>query len=275
MSARTVAAWSGACLVIVLTTTNPAYKAAVLLIAFTVLVSSVGLTRMRRLLAGVGFITVFDVTLNFVSAHLGATVLYSLPDSVPALGGPYTLEGLAFGVSAALTIAGALLAAAPFSLLLAPHDVMDGLPRALASTGTAIAASLNLVPSIARSFTDVSEAQRMRGWRPRGPASWADVVVPVVLTSAEGSIQLAESMEARGFGSGPRTRYERARLTIRDWIVIVSAAAAVSGFLAARMFGWAADWSAYPSLQPPAVDLRAFGACLLLLVPVVAWRRRV
>ena len=259
---------------IVLTTTNPAYKAAVLLAAFAVLVSSVGLARMRRLLAGVAFIAAFDVTLNFVSAHLGATVLFSLPDYVPALGGPYTLEGLAFGVSAALTIAGALLAAAPFSLLLAPHDVMDGLPRALASTGTAIAASLNLVPSIARSFTDVSEAQRMRGWRPRGPASWADVVVPVVLTSAEGSIQLAESMEARGFGSGPPTRYQLAALTTRDWIVIVSAAAAVAGFLAARMFGWAADWSAYPALRLPAVDLRALAVCLLLVVPVVAWRRQ-
>ncbi len=259
---------------IVLTTSNPAYKAAVLGVAFAVLAASAGLRRMRRLLLGVAFVADFDVLLNFVSAHLGRTVLFALPDAIPALGGPYTLEGLAFGVSGALTIAAALLAAAPFSLLLEPHEVMDALPSALASTGTAIAASLNLVPSISRSLTDVSEAQRIRGWRPRGPSSWAEVLVPVVLTSAEGSIQLAESMEARGFGSGPRTAYHRPRLGRGDWAVIAAAALATVAFLASRAAGWAADWYPYPTLHPPAIALGPLVACLVLLVPVVAWRRR-
>src|SRR5438105_4387464 len=94
-------------MVIVLSTSNPAYKAIVLVAALTALVSAVGLRRMRRLLAGVGFIAVFDVLLNFVSAHLGRTVLFALPDGVPAIGGPYTLEALAFGVSGGMTIAAA------------------------------------------------------------------------------------------------------------------------------------------------------------------------
>ena len=259
---------------IVLTTSNPAYKAAVLCAAFTVLAATAGLRRMRRLLLSVALVGFFDVLLNFMSAHLGLTVLFTVPYAVPAFGGTYTVEGLAFGVSGALTIAAALLAAAPFSLLLAPHDVMDALPRVLASTGTAIAASLNLVPSIARSFTDVAEAQRMRGWRPRGPGSWAEVLVPVVLTGAEGSIQLAESMEARGFGSGPRTAYQRPRLSSRDWFVFAGAAVAVARFLASRAAGWAVDWYAYPALQAPAIDPRPLVACLFLFAPVMAWRRR-
>jgi len=130
------------------------------------------------------------------------------------------------------------------------------------------------VPSIARSFTDVSEAQRMRGWRPRGPASWAEVLVPVVLTSAEGSIQLAESMEARGFGSGPRTAYRRPRLGPADWLVISAAVLATAGLLTSRAAGWAADWYPYPTLQWPVVELRPLASCLLLLAPVMAWRRR-
>ena len=36
----------------------------------------------------------------------------------------------------------------------------------------------------------------------------------------------------------------------------------------------AADWDAYPSLMAPAVDLPGVVACLLLLTPLVAWRRR-
>ena len=274
MNARAVAAWSAACLFIVLFTTNPAYKALVLAAAIASLAAGAGLNRMRGLLIGVALIAAFATLLNFLSAHLGATVLFELPTSIPGIGGPYTLEAFAAGLSGGLTVAAAIMAAAPFSLMLASHDVMDALPAVLSRTGAAIAASLNLVPSVSASFVQVSEAQRLRGWRPRGPRSWAEVVVPVVLTSVEGSIQLAESMEARGFGSGPRTALESSPLRKSDWLVVVAAAAAVITFMGARAGGGAADWYAYPALTLPSIDIASLAACLLLSAPVVAWRSR-
>jgi energy-coupling factor transport system permease protein len=274
MDARAVTAWSGACLFIVLFTTNPAYKALVLAAAFAALAAGAGLQRMNRLLKGLAFIAGFDVALNFVSAHLGRTVLFALPDNIPALGGPFTLEALAFGAVNGVTVAAAILAAAAFSLLLSPHDVMEALPKALSRTGTAIAASMNLVPSVSNSFTQVSEAQRMRGWQPKGPRSWAEVVVPVVLTSVEGSIQLAESMEARGFGSGPRTSMDTKKLTQNDWLLIAMSAIAVATFTFTHLAGWAADWYPYPSLSIPDLDIRPLLACCLLFTPAVLWRSR-
>jgi energy-coupling factor transport system permease protein len=133
---------------------------------------------------------------------------------------------------------------------------------------------MNLVPSVAGSFTQVSEAQRMRGWRPRGPRSWAEVVVPVVLTSVEGSIQLAESMEARGFASGPRTSMHKAKLTPNDWLLITTSAIAVVMFTLAHIAGWAADWYPYPSITVPQVDIRPLIACSFLFAPVFSWRSR-
>jgi energy-coupling factor transport system permease protein len=274
LNARAVAAWSAACLFIVLFTTNPAYKAMVLVAAIAALAAGAGLNRMRGLLTGVVLIGAFATLLNFVSAHLGTTVLFKLPDAIPGIGGPYTLEALAAGLSGGLTVAAAIVAAAPFSLMLASHEVMDALPAALSRTGAAIAASLNLVPSVAASFVQISEAQRLRGWRPRGPRSWAEVVVPVVLTSVEGSIQLAESMEARGFGSGPRTSLRSAPLRRSDWLLVGASAAAVIAFLAAHAGGWATDWYPYPTLGPPAVGIVPLAACLFLLAPVVVWRSR-
>jgi energy-coupling factor transport system permease protein len=274
MNARAVAAWFAACIFIVLSTTNPVYKASVVVASLTALAAGVGLRRIRGLLTGVTFIAGFAVVLNFVSAHLGSTVLFALPDQIPALGGPYTLEALAFGATGGLTVGAAILAAAPFSLLLASHEVMDALPAALSRTGAAIAAALNLVPAVAASFVQVTEAQRLRGWRPRSPASWSEVVVPVVLTSVEDSIQLAESMEARGFGSGPRTAVRPAHLRRSDWLVIVASAAALGTFAICQAVGWAAPWYAYPTLTPPAIDLRPIAACLLLFAPVPVWRSR-
>jgi len=274
MNARAVAAWSAACLFITLATSNPAYKAVVLAAALSALAAGAGRRNTRRVLVGVALIASFAIVLNFVSAHLGTTVLFALPATLPGVGGAYTLEALASGAAGGLTIAAAILAAAPFSVILRSHDVMDALPSALARTGTAIAASLNLVPAFATSFSEVMEAQRLRGWRPRGPRSWAAVVVPVVLTSVEGSIQLAESMEARAFGSGARTRLRPARLSGADWLVVAAAAAAGLGFAVALAAGWVADWGPYPTLSPPTVDLRPLLACLLLFLPVLTWRSR-
>lgn len=269
-----MAAWSAACMFIVLSTSNPVYKAIVLAAAFAALAAGVGLTRMRPLITGVFLVAAFAVVLNFVSAHLGTTVLFSLPAAIPGVGGPFTLEALAYGVSGGLTIAAAIFAAAPFSLLLKSHQVMDALPSALSRTGTAIAASLNLVPAVATSFEQVTEAQRLRGWRPRGPRSWSEVVVPVVLTSVEGSIQLAESMESRGFGSGPRTSMRTVSLSAGDWLLISASALALLGFIASHVSGWAADWAPYPTLATPVVDPRPVLACLFLFSPVVLWRSR-
>jgi energy-coupling factor transport system permease protein len=274
LNARAVAAWSAACLFIVLFTTNPAYKAMVLAAAIASLAAGAGLHRMRGLLTGVVLIAAFATLLNFISAHLGATVLFELPQEIPAIGGPYTLEALAAGLSGGLTVGAAIVAAAPFSLMLASHDVMNALPGALSRTGAAIAASLNLVPSVSASFVQVTEAQRLRGWRPRGPRSWAEVIVPVVLTSVEGSIQLAESMEARGFGSGPRTALKSSPLRKSDWLLVAACAAAVITIVIAHATGRAADWYPYPALVAPSVDAVSLAACLLLFAPVVAWRSR-
>jgi energy-coupling factor transport system permease protein len=269
-----VAAWSAACLFIVLFTTNPAYKAMVLAAAIASLAAGAGLHRMRGLLTGVVLIAAVATLLNFISAHLGATVLFELPQSIPAIGGPYTLEALAAGLSGGLTVGAAIVAAAPFSLMLASHDVMDALPAVLSRTGAAIAASLNLVPSVSASFVQVSEAQRLRGWRPRGPRSWAEVIVPVVLTSVEGSIQLAESMEARGFGSGPRTALKSSPLQTSDWLLVAASAAAVIAIVIAHATGMTTDWYPYPALVAPSVDAVSLAACVLLFVPVVTWRSR-
>jgi len=274
VDARPVVAWSTAGLVVVLASGNPAYRVLALLAALAVVLASAGPARGRRLLLGAALLGASAVVFNVLLSHVGGTVLFALPDSVPAIGGPYTLESLVFGLVTGATLVAALLAVAPVSLLLEPHEVVDALPRALSRTGGAVASGLNLVPGIVGTFTAVTEAQRLRGWRPRGPASWAEIVVPVVLTSIEDSIQLAESMEARGFGSGPRTYLRRPRLGGADWLVLAASALAAASFALARLVGWVADWYPYPFLRWPEVSPLPVVACLLLAVPVLPWWRR-
>jgi energy-coupling factor transport system permease protein len=274
MNPRALAAGSASCLVLALGTTNPVYRALALAMTLTVLLAT---ARRRQavgaLAVGLGVLTLFAGALNALLAHVGADVLFELPAWLPGLGGVVTLEGLAAGVVAGLGLAAAIAAVAPLSLSQEPHELIDALPAALNRTATALAASINFVPAITRSFTAVHEAQLMRGWRPRGPRSWGDVVVPVVLTAIEDSIQLAESMEARAFGSGPRSHFALRRWTPLDVATVFGALAAAGVFVASRLAGWAADWAPYPYLTAPDFSPPVIAASLLLLVPVASrWR---
>jgi energy-coupling factor transport system permease protein len=205
--------------------------------------------------------------IDVVASHTGADVLVRLPADWPLVGGPLTVESLAFGGALGLGLVAALLAVAPLSLILEPHDVVDAMPRPLERTGIAVATSLNLVSGFGRTFTAVRDAQRMRGWRPRGIRSWNEVLVPVVLTAIEDSVLLAEAMEARGFGAGRRTSYARSTIDRWDWIVVAGALGAAGLFVGARLVGAPIDWYPYPTLALPPINAGLVAGCLILALP--------
>jgi energy-coupling factor transport system permease protein len=273
---RALAAWSGACLLIALAGTNPLYRGAVVVAAAATLAATALPGRSwRPLQVGLVLTVLGAILLNGLTAHLGATVLVVIPDWLPVFGGAVTLEALAYGAVQGLGLVAAVLAFAPWALALESHQVVDALPRHLERTGLLVASALNLAPRLARSFAGIAESQRMRGWRPRGPRSWGEVLLPTMLTALEDSLQLAEAMEARGFGSGPRSRYADVRWSLADGAVLAASGLAAAGFLASRIWLSAPDWHPYPVLQAPSLEPLAGAACLLLITPALAWRSRI
>ena len=271
MNARALIVWSLAGLVVALSTSNPVYRAIVALIALNVLLAwrrpDQDLDFLFRLIA----VTMAGaVVLNVAVGHVGETVLFALPDGWPIVGGPWTLESLVYGVNTALGLAAAVLVVAPLSYVVEPHELVDALPQPVERAGIVVAASLNLVPGIGRSFRQVRDAQTMRGWQPKGVRSWAEVLVPVALTAVEGSLELAEAMESRAFGSGPRSRYAPSRWTTWDVVLVVASLASIALAIWARATGQAPDWYPYPSLTMPEVSPAMLIAALL---PAVAIRR--
>lgn len=271
MNARALILWSLAGLVVALSTSNPIYRAIIALIALNVLLAwrrpGQDLAFLFRLLV---FTAIGAVLLNVIVGHVGATVLFGLPTSWPIVGGPWTLESIAYGLNTALGLAAAVLVVAPLSYVIEPHELVDALPQPIERSGIVVAASLNIVPGIGRSFRQVREAQTMRGWRPAGLRSWADVIVPVALTAVEGSLELAEAMESRAFGSGRRSRYAPSRWTRWDIVIVATALASIGLAIWARAAGLAPDWYPYPNLTLPSVSPAMLLASLL---PAVAIRR--
>jgi energy-coupling factor transport system permease protein len=273
VNARAVAAWSASGLLIVILTNNPAYRALVLLAALNFVVAHRRpVPKLRPLLKFLAVGTGVSILVSLLLSHTGNHVLFVIPGTIPVLGGPLTVESLIYGVSAGLGISAAAMAVAPLSLVVEPEELVDALPQPLHRAGTTVAASLNLIPGIGRSLASVREAQAMRGWRPRGIRSYAEILVPVTLTALENSIQLAETMEARGYGSGPRTRMERPRLDAPDILTLACAAIAGLAFIAGRWSGTVVDWYPYPSPAWPSVDPLMVAACFLLAIPAALRR---
>jgi energy-coupling factor transport system permease protein len=273
MNARAIAAWSASTLCCVLLTNNPVYRCILLLAAANFLVVAAPRS-IRRLGTGLLVAALFAVVLNSLLAHVGTHVYAELPAWLPLVGGPLTIESSVYGVDIATGVVAAVLAAASLSLAADPSELIDALPSWLERTGAALAASLNFVPAIGRTFTAVSDAQRMRGWRPRSLTGWNEVLVPVMLTAIEDSVQLAEAMEARGYGAMRRSHYPRAAWGERDTAVVAGSALALVGLMLARISGSVGDWYPYPSLSLPPVDVLAVLTCLPLVLPALLWRSR-
>jgi energy-coupling factor transport system permease protein len=274
MNPRALAVWSLSGVTIALSTGSPVYRTLVLLCALNVLIAfrRPGVS-IRGLLIALVVAAAIAIATTTLASHTGDHAFLVLPAGIPVIGGKLTLEAAVFGVSTGLGIAGAVLAAAPLSLVLQPHALVDALPGALARTGAAIGTALNLIPGIARSATEIRDAQRMRGWRSRRVREWPDLAVPVVLTALEGSISLAEAMEARGYGSGVRTHYKEQVWRRGDLVVAVVAAAAATVFVVLRVAGAISDWYPFPNLMWPNVSVAGVLCCLALVTPLLVWRR--
>jgi len=270
MNPRALAAWSLAGMTIALASGNPVYRVLVLLCALNVVVMLRRPdVRIRGLLLALVVAACIATVVTTLASHTGDHVLVALPSGIPVVGGPLTIEAALFGASTGAGIAAAVLAAAPLSLVLEPHALVDALPTALARTGAAIGTALNLIPSIARSTVEIRDAQRMRGWRPRRAREWPDLAVPVVLTALEGSITLAEAMEARGYGSGARTHFTDQVWRPQDIAVAITAPVAALVFVACRAAGVIGDWYPFPNVVVPAIDVVGVLCCLALALPLV------
>lgn len=270
MHPRALIAWVAAVLALSLGTEDPVYRAVALVAALTVfLVRSRSELSPSPYLVWMAGAALLAVAFNTLLSHTGANVLVTVPGSIPAVGGPLTLEGVVYGADIALGLTASLLAASTLTTAVTSQELLESLPSRLHRTSAALGAALTLLPRLRTSFVAVREAQRMRGWRPRGPRSWTAVVVPALLTAVEGSVQLAEAMEARGFGSGPRTRVWSRSLTGRGWTVVIASLVAITLVVVGSILG-GSGWQPYPTLQAPTLQPALSVGAMLLFIPAVA-----
>ena len=161
----------------------------------------------------------------------GSTILWSGP-IVPVLGAlDVTVEELRLAALNALRLTALGLAFSAYALLL-DHDRLVSSARFGRRSALAVALATRLVPTLERDAAGLAEAVRGRGLPVSGLRGHARLLSPLVAGSLERAGNLAEAMEARGYGRPGATRAPSVPWTQLDRLAIAAAVAlVVCGFL--------------------------------------------
>jgi len=198
-----------------LLTRNPLYLVRIGLSAGLVMLTAGTRTQARswqQLLKLGAVVWLVTIPFNALMLHAGKHVLLHLPQTWPLIGGNITLEAVLFGAAAGLALWVLLLIFSAFNIALDSSELIRLIPPAFYQVGLITSIGLTYVPQMLKSSLEIREAQRVRGHRFR---SWRDttpLVMPLVTSSLERAMQLAESMEARGFGGSGQEQTTRQQL---------------------------------------------------------------
>jgi len=201
---------------------------AVAVICAVLLVAALRAPAQRRwpYLVGTLMSALFVIVLTPFVEVIGSHPIWTGP-TIPVLGRlDVTREELANGLFQGLRLAAVGLAFAVYALRV-DHD------RLLSSAGWArrstVAAALatRLVPLLERDARDLRTALRGRNVH----LSPFRQLSPLLAGSLERGLNVAEAMEARGYGRDGRTRAPRPPWTVLDRVVVVAACALVVGAL--------------------------------------------
>jgi energy-coupling factor transporter transmembrane protein EcfT len=178
--------------------------------------------RRRLYLAGVGMSAGMVFLLWPWLQNTGSHPFWHGP-IVPVLGElTVTREELRLAALYSLRFAAFGLASAAYVLLL-DHDRLLGAASWARRSALAVALATRLVPTLERDAAGLVEALRGRGVEVEGVRARAALLSPLLAGSLERGMNLAEAMEARGFGRPGRTRVPQPPRTLVDKLALVAA----------------------------------------------------
>jgi energy-coupling factor transport system permease protein len=176
-------------------------------------------------------IYLFGALTSALGVFLLSPFLWSAPDGTVLWEGPtlpvigpldVTTTEIAEAALNALRLAALGLAFAAYALLL-DHDRLVSAAGGARRSALAVALATRLVPSLERDAAGLAESVRGRGVRLEGARGYGTLLSPLVAGSLERATNLAEAMEARGFGRPGATRAPRPPWSGRDRLALVAA----------------------------------------------------
>lgn len=167
--------------------------------------------------AGLVIITriLFRIVFNYSSAS--SDIIFTLPRFEIDLGiggkvglfGALSKQTLLAALTDGLRLSAIILSIAFATTFSNPRQLLKSTPAALFEIASAISVAINLAPQLIKSIHRVRRARALRG-KTKGLNALNGMVIPVLEDTLDKSLELAASMDSRGFGRrGSLTNVER------------------------------------------------------------------
>jgi energy-coupling factor transport system permease protein len=195
-----------------------------------------------------------------------------------------TLEALLYGLAAGARLFTVIAVFGLMAVVVSPDDLLDMLSRLSLRSSLSAALAVRLYPSMVVEAKEMRDVQLARGEPLKGGGRWSRIKahMPLWFSLFQGSLDraasIAESMSARGFGAGRRTRLSRRHVRPRDFAAVLVSLTLASALFAAALRG-KAGYSFFPTPGNPLrqLDNISFAslatAFLIMLFLCGSWKR--
>lgn len=209
------------------------------------------------------------VLLNVLLSRQGLTVFARLGDLGPFGQGDLTVEALLYGLVIALKVTAVILICALGSLTVDPDDLLSACRRVSLRSALTSSVTLRMIPLLSGDAHRFAQAQRTR---PDADSQGrlrrrALLLAATVAGALDRSLDVAATLEVRGFATAGRIRRRRRPRSRHDIAFGASALGVLAFALIARVSG-AATYVAYPLLHCP-TSLASIGFCVAIALAML------
>jgi energy-coupling factor transport system permease protein len=249
-----------------------------LLVLFIFVMSVAAVAKVLRPTLGLLKYTIYVAAFLYLFSIVfsqGSTVLLEI--------GPLEIkeEPVLFATSMAARLFLAIAAFSLWTFTVHPDQSMQALSKFGYKSMTGLSIATKMYPTIAMDSKNIEDAMKARGLEfdegnmIQKAKARAPIMMPLMLNSMDRSIEVAEAMEARGFGAGKRTRYFETSLTLREKIMITTFIAALPFGIAMYVLGYGnADYINGDPFSVSTMDLYIVTIEVALFAPIFAGGRK-
>jgi energy-coupling factor transport system permease protein len=209
-------------------------------------------------------LVVLVALVNPVVVRDGLTVFARLGELPPFGRIDLTVEALVFGLVLGARVMVVVLCCALFTAAVDPDEMLRLFRRVSFRSALTAALATRLIPVLARDARRMADA---RACRPH-PGPRVAVLRAVATSALDRAIDVAATLEVRGYGAAGAARPAQAPWSRHDLAFAAATVVIVGSSIIARVAG-VADFDAYPSLSAPLGAGELAFAVALVLVAVV------
>lgn len=206
---------------------NPLYLLSMLILLAILIINVDGFDAWKGFLKAGVFLMLIIMIINPIVIKAGNTIICHGP-SLPFLGKlDISMEALYFGVASSIRLLVVISIFCLYNLTINPDKVLNLFSFVAAKSILMISLSTRMFPTMVRDLKRIKEVQELRGvdfdegslWNRTKKYSYLYNIM--LLSSLHGAMEIAESMQARAYGSGKRSVYKRSIIRPRDIIIII------------------------------------------------------